>query len=227
MTPKEIMAKFSNSLNQFEPIAGQTPNTDLTRIREVVTPLLLQILYDNTGPLHNLIGLIRLEAAYITRYGAAFLKATRVEAYDVTINDATSVVRVCIESAHKAKRADRATYKTARRDTAQFILAVVDDTWVRELRDTNTLYTDVAPKSFLTHLKAGCMGCHDLDFMALHYKMQIYHLKVEGIPECINMFEDAQKQAGRAGCTIAEETLLLFASTAMLTTEKFPRTNYN
>ena len=55
--------------------------------------------------------------------------------------------------------------------------------------------------------------------------MQHYHLKVEGIPEYINMLEDAQKQARRAGRAIADETLLFFASTAMLTTDRYPSTN--
>ena len=41
------------------------------------------------------------------------------------------------------------------------------------------------------------------------------------------MLEDAQRQAGRAGQTIADETLLLFASTSMLTTERFPCANDN
>ena len=41
------------------------------------------------------------------------------------------------------------------------------------------------------------------------------------------MLEDAQKQAGRAGQTIADETLLLFASIAMLTTERYPRSKYD
>ena len=53
--------------------------------------------------------------------------------------------------------------------------------------------------------------------------MQHYHLEVEGIPEYINMPEDAQKQAGQAGRTITDETLLLFASMAMLTTERYPQ----
>ena len=39
------------------------------------------------------------------------------------------------------------------------------------------------------------------------------------------MIEDAQRQAGRAGRTITNETLLLFATTTMLTTERFPRAN--
>ena len=55
--------------------------------------------------------------------------------------------------------------------------------------------------------------------------MQRYQLEVEGIPEYINMLKNAQKKAGRYSCMIANETLLLFASTAMLTTEIFTRTN--
>ena len=55
--------------------------------------------------------------------------------------------------------------------------------------------------------------------------MQRYHLKVKGIPEYVNMLEDAQKQAVRSIFTIADETLLLFASISMLTTERFMRKN--
>ena len=55
--------------------------------------------------------------------------------------------------------------------------------------------------------------------------MQRYHLKSEGIPEYNNMLEDAQRQAGRSGRTIANNTLLLFASTDMLTNERFTRAN--
>ena len=139
------------------------------RLGEAVAPLLLQILYDKTGAVHNLIGLIRPEAAYVDRYGKAFPEPTRVGAYDANIDDnATSVVRARSEAAHKAKRVDCATYETARRETTQFVLAVVDDTWVPELRDSNSLYTEVAPKDILSHLQAGCTGRHALDLLVLH-----------------------------------------------------------
>ena len=55
--------------------------------------------------------------------------------------------------------------------------------------------------------------------------MQRYHLEVEGIPEYINMIEDAQKQVVRAGRTIANKTLLHFATTTMLTTKRFLHAN--
>ena len=52
--------------------------------------------------------------------------------------------------------------------------------------------------------------------------MKRYHLEVEGIPEYINMLKESQQQSGRAGRTIADENLLLFASTSMLTSKRFP-----
>ena len=98
---------------------------------------------------------------------------------------------------------------------------------MRELRDTETFHTNASPKALLAHLQAGCTGCHSLDLLELHNETQRYHIQVEGIPEYINMVKDAQKQAGRSGRTISDETLLLFASTAMLTTDQYPRTNYD
>ena len=64
-------------------------------------------------------------------YGEAFPTPTRVGVYDKKIDDnTTAVVRARTEAAHKAKRADRATYETERQETTQFVLAVVADTVV-------------------------------------------------------------------------------------------------
>ena len=97
------MARFAHSLINFDLIDGKRSDTDLTRLREAVAPLLLQIPYDETGAVHNLIVRIRLEAAYVARYGKALPEPTRVRAYDATIYDnATDVVRARSEAAHKA-----------------------------------------------------------------------------------------------------------------------------
>ena len=193
MTPDKIVAKFFAALDNFEPITDQPSDTDLTRLREAIAPLLLQIPYDETGGTHNLIGIFRAKLAYLKRYGEAFPEPTRVGAYDLEINnDATAVVRARLGGAHKARSTDRATYDTARQETAQFVLAVVADTWVRELGDPETIYTKVDPQNLPAHLQAGCTGRHALDLLALHNEMQRYHLEVEGIPKYINMLEDAQ-----------------------------------
>ena len=91
---------------------------------------------------------------------------------------------------------------------------------MRKLQDTETLYTDIAPRALIAHLEEGCTDRHALELLAFHNEMQRYYLEVQGIPKYINIIKNAQKQAGRTGQTIAEKTLLLFASTAMLTTEQ-------
>ena len=126
------MAKFATALDHFKPITEQLSDTNLTRIREAVVPLLLQIPYDKTGGKHNLIGLIRLKLAYVTRYGEAFPKPKRVGAYNLEIDDnATAVVQARQEAAHKVRPADRTTFETARQETTEFVLAAVADTWAR------------------------------------------------------------------------------------------------
>ena len=226
MTPRDILAKFAYSLDHFEPIDGQLSNSDLTRILEAVAPLLLRILYEKLGAIHNLIGLIRTEAAYVAHYGAEFPETARVGAYDPSINnDDTSIVRAHTEAAHKAKRTDCVTYDTAQRETTQFVLAVVADTWFRELQDMETLYTDISPKDLPSRLQAGCTGRHDLDLLAPHNEIQRYRLEVKGIHGYNNMIKDTQKQGGRAGRTIDNETLLLSTTTIMSTTEIFPYAN--
>ena len=223
---RRYCGKFADALKQFEPIDGQPSETDLTRIWEVVALLHLQILYDETGSTHNLIGLIRPVAAYITRYGVEFAEPTSVGTYNATIDDdSMAIVRARTESAHRAKRVNRGTLEMAQQETVQFILDVLDDTWLQELRDTEMFYTDVSPKALLAHLHAVCTGRHSLELLALHIEMQQCQLEVKGIPKYINMLKDAQKQVGRSGRTISNITLLLFASTEMLTTEKYPRTN--
>ena len=156
MNREEIVAKFSHCLDNFEPIDRQTSDSDLTIIREAVAPLLLQIPYDEMGAVHNLIGLIRTEVVNVARYGEAFPKPTRVGAYDKNIdNDTTAVVRARSKAAQKSKRADRATYETARQETTQLVLTVAADTWVQELQDFDSLYTKVSLKDLFAHLQAG------------------------------------------------------------------------
>ena len=73
-----------------------------------------------------MIGIIRAKPAYLKCYGEAFPEPKRVRASDLEIDDDdTAVVRARLEEAHKARRADRATFDTARRETTQFVLAVV------------------------------------------------------------------------------------------------------
>ena len=105
---------------------------------------------------------------------------------------------------------------------SKFILIVVEDTWVRELRNPDIFYTAVKPRDLLKHPQAMCVGLHATNVLNLQNKMQTYHEDMEGIPNYINKLEYSQKQSTRAGNPITDPTLLLFAANVMLHTDRFP-----
>ncbi len=67
MTPEEITTLFAT----FQTIIGQPTDDDLTAIRDILYPLLLDIPYDEAGT-HNLIGLIEPTTTYTDTWGGAF-----------------------------------------------------------------------------------------------------------------------------------------------------------
>ena len=166
------------------------------------------------------------EDAYRAGHGANFPTPSRPAIYDVNIPiDASNAVRFRREATHTSKKEDYQLFAAAERESSKFILAVVKDTWVRELRDPDIFYTAVKPRELLKHLQAMCVGLHATDVMNLQNEIQTYHEDMEGIPAYINKLEDAQKQSNRAGNPITDPTLLLFAANAMLRTDRFPQSN--
>uniref|UniRef100_A0A7S4JRA9 Uncharacterized protein n=1 Tax=Odontella aurita TaxID=265563 RepID=A0A7S4JRA9_9STRA len=130
-----------------------------------------------------------------------------------------------MEAEHQARINDYCLYVAAERDVQRFVLAVIEDTWVCELKHSTTFYTQVRGISLLAHLQSICSGLHALDALALQNEMKGFHVTAEGIPEYINALEDSQKRSARAGQPITEITLVMIASNAMLTTGQFPRAN--
>jgi hypothetical protein len=59
--------------------------------------------------------------------------------------------------------------------------------------------------------------------ISLCTNMHGYYAQTDGIPQYINMLEDAQKKAKRAGMPIAYVELVMMASAAVLAAQHFPR----
>ena len=84
--------------------------------------------------------------------------------YEKTIDkDATRLEINCTKGKLKARRNDRQLYNTADNACQFFIMAVVDKTWYKELKDPETLYTKVTDLKLLDHLTEFCAGLHMVD----------------------------------------------------------------
>ena len=223
MKPDAITALFAEAAAAVTPIVGNPTDDDLTAIREILTPLLLGVPYDTAGP-HNLVGLIMPKAAYRSAYSVAFKYPARPELYDGNIaDDATPVVRARMEAAHTNKRSDYECYDAAERATVKFLRDLVDETWYKDLKDAEAFYTEVTAFDLLDHLDRNCGGLHAIDLVHLNTEMMGYYAEAEGIPEYINMLEDAQRKAERAKMPIADVQLVAIASTAVLASQDYVR----
>jgi hypothetical protein len=222
MSPEEITSSFAVAAASFQPIVGQPTDDDLTALREVLYPLLLEIPYDEPGS-HNLIGLIEPTTSYAATWGAAFPVPARPPTYPVIANDATPVVRARAEAEHAVLVRDYALFEAAERATAKFIRDAVDELWYRDLRHQRSFYTNVTAQQLIEHLDANCGGLHPSELVNLPTKMMTYYDKADGIPEYIDLLEEGQRKLARANLPMSDDQLLAIASTAVLASGHFPR----
>ena len=88
------------------PLFEEKPTDDnLLLIREMLLPILMETPYNQLGGIHSLTAMLTDAVRYASNHGGnAFICCTHLPLYDSTIMDnATTVVRIYVESAHKAR----------------------------------------------------------------------------------------------------------------------------
>ena len=223
MSPEELSMLLEAAREDFEVKNGQPTDAYLFKIRSVIASILLLAPYDEEHGNHNLVGLVWSTRKYkATHQGnMAFHISTRPAIYDPTItdDDKPAVVRKKYIT-WKARVNDYKLYDKAKLKARALILHAVDETWVLELKDEETLFTQVAPRQLMDHLQSIYGGPHAIEVLALQNESQEYHTDSKGILEYINALEAAQKKSkhGTGNNPITDATLLLIATNAMLKT---------
>ncbi len=129
--------------------------------------------------------------------------------------------------AHKSRLDDYTSYEVAEQGVAKFLCKAIKEVWYYNLKDAETFYTKVTLLDIMALLDANSGGMHVINMIGLCTNMHQYYTQAEGIPQFINMMEDAQKKAKRAGMPIAVVKLVMMASAAMLAAQHFPREGNN
>jgi hypothetical protein len=117
--------------------------------------------YDQLNGLHSLMAILTEAAKYETEHGnAKFVRPVRLPLYDEIIDDdATTVVRVRAEAAHKSRLDDYASYEAAERGVAKFLRDVVDEIWYNDLKDADTSTHRSRPWTSWPSLMPTAGGC--------------------------------------------------------------------
>jgi hypothetical protein len=91
----------------------------------------------------------------------------------------------------------------------------VQDTWIHDLCNPETFYSNVTAITLFDHLHKHFGGLHTLD---------MYYKGTPDIPKYIFLLEDVQRKAARACLPITNRTLTVLASTALLAADTFLHT---
>ena len=165
MSPEEITAAFATAAAAFTPIVGQPNDDDLTRLRDTIYLLLLNIPYDNEPPVagvfcHNLIGLIKPTLSYTAQWHQAFPWPNQPLAYPTIDNNASSVIQARSKAKHARIVRDYKSFDAAERAVSKFIRNAVEEVWYKDLKDVCLFYTNVTAKELIDHLNDNCGGLH-------------------------------------------------------------------
>jgi hypothetical protein len=198
-------------------------------IQETLLPIKMEIPYNQLGGVQSLTAILIDTARYATNHGGnAFKCPDCLPLYDSSIaNDATTVVHIRAESAHKSCLNNYASFKAAERGAAKFLCETVNEVWYNNLKDADTFYTKVTALKNMTFLDANGGGLHATDMISLCTTMHQYFWQADGIPQYIIMLEDAQKKAKRAGMPVANIELFMMASVGGLAAQHFPHKVHN
>jgi hypothetical protein len=162
----------------------------------------MEIPYHQLKGTHSLVGILTNATKYAADHGGAtFVHPLCLPLCDATITDnATTVVCIRVESAHQAKLDNYTSFKAAECDAAKFLRKVVNEVWYNDLKNADTFYTKVTARKIIAFLNANSGGLHAINMISLHTNMHNYYTQADGIPQYINMLEDAQKRQRGLAC---------------------------
>ena len=205
--PANLTLALQKATEGFTTIADFPTDKDIIEIRQLILPVLIKTKYDELTLTHNLSGIILPSKRYEQIYKkGAYLIPPVISLYDDTIDkDATRTEVHQAEGKHEARQNDRQLYKMADNACRNFIMAVVDETWYKELEDPDTFYTNVSDLKLLDHLTEFCFGLHTVDAVDIPQVMKTLFSDAEGIPQFINSMEAVQHKSKCAKLVIHDE----------------------
>ena len=113
--PSALTLCFKEVHDSFPAINGKPTDNNLLLIQEKLLPILIEIPYHQLGGVHSLTGILTEVVTYTTKHGGKSFKCPIcLPLYDSGIpDDASTVVHIHSEAAHKCRLDNYASYKAA------------------------------------------------------------------------------------------------------------------
>jgi len=222
---------IATASENFTPIVGKPTDNDIFNITKVLYPLLHSLKYDKFTVAgagvqdDNLIGLLQLDTIYAAARGGAFARPANPGPYDLTIpDDATPVVRNRMEAAHMVLINDFNTFEAAEEGIKAFLLANINKTWLKPLRDATTFFNNVTAYTMLEFLRTNSGGLHDVDLATLPSTCYTTTPPRKAYPssEFILKLEHSREKLEWGGVPMSDATLLATAHSQVMASQHYP-----
>ena len=173
--------------------------------------------------MHNLLGVISPTKHYEHIYKkGSYLIPPVITLYDDKIDkEATRTEAHGSEGKLEARQNDVQLYKTANNSCKNIIMEVVDETWYKEIEDTDMFYTDITDLKLLDHLTEFWSGLHTINAVDIPQLMKTLSSDAEGISQFINAMEVAQRKSKLAKLVIHDEYMHTMALEFLLQPDEY------
>ena len=214
----DLTLTIQKATEGFTEIVDRPTDNDLIKICQLLVPVLMKTKYDDLILTHNLSGVILPSERYQQIYKKGdYLTPPVIALYDETIEKYATIIEVHrAESKHEARRNDQHLYKTADNACRILIMALVYETWYKEIEDPGNFYTKVTDLKLLNQLTEFCAGLHTVDAVNIPQLMKSLYKDSDGVPQFINAMEAAQRKPKRAKLVIKYEYLHAVALKSLL-----------
>ena len=200
----DIISLSKTAWENYSPIVDPPTDDDMVGLREAILTILYSIfLGANAGCPSRL---ILSDAAYkhslATSIGFDSMSGA-FKSYNMDIAD-NSTDSVCKKRSRDwaATVANQQLTRACERGCRSFILNIVDDNWVRRLRNPDCSYIRVAPRDLPDLLSTHSGGLDRSNIVAMFATMHLWWVEDPRVPEFINRFNDAKKEATWASLPI-------------------------
>ena len=136
--PADLTLTIQKATEGLTVIVDMPTDNNLIKIRQLLVPVLMKTTYDKLTLEHNLSGVVLPANCYEQIYkNGAYVIPPFIPLYNDNIDkDATRLEINRSKGKHKAQQNDRQLYETADNACRSFIMAVVDETWYKELESS-------------------------------------------------------------------------------------------
>ena len=223
-----ITRLFAEARDNQTEVAG-TPHEDhVVTFKEDLLNVCLQIAFEGTNagnPSSDILKDARYQVAVMTNTPYDRQVATRancdpnLQAYDPACRSKEENWASITRNQSRKRAIDHGSNN--------YLLRLVDPTWLRTLKNETTLFTRVTPIEMLADITKASGGLERVNTVDLLVSLTQLWEQNPRVPEYLNGLRDGQKNSKRSGLPFSDNLLSAIASSSLLKANSFPKDRPN